>query len=189
VAADRRAGELRQLSRRISHALRHAPWLYELEPDEEGWVPVEALLAALRRERRAWTDINEADLQEMMDRSDKQRFELRGGRIRALYGHSLPGKIHRQDAPPPPVLYHGTSQAALDAIMREGLRPMRRQFVHLSSDVPTAMQVARRKGGRSRILQVDAQAAARSGVKFYAGNGQVWMAEAIPARFLHPLPG
>lgn len=29
------------LSREISYALRHAPWEYELEMDEEGWVPVE----------------------------------------------------------------------------------------------------------------------------------------------------
>ena len=26
------------LSRVVSHALRHEPWLYELELDEDGWV-------------------------------------------------------------------------------------------------------------------------------------------------------
>lgn len=38
------------LSRAVSHALRHEPWLYELELDEEGWVAVEALTAALQDE-------------------------------------------------------------------------------------------------------------------------------------------
>lgn len=29
-----------ELSKEISYALRHAPWEYELEMNEEGWVPV-----------------------------------------------------------------------------------------------------------------------------------------------------
>jgi putative RNA 2'-phosphotransferase len=35
------------LGRVLSHALRHEPWLYELELDADGWVAV----AALREER------------------------------------------------------------------------------------------------------------------------------------------
>jgi len=31
----------------------------------------------------------------MMRRASKQRYEMAGGRIRALYGHSLPGKLKR----------------------------------------------------------------------------------------------
>ena len=31
------------LSKEISYVLRHAPWKYELEMDEEGWVLVELL--------------------------------------------------------------------------------------------------------------------------------------------------
>lgn len=29
-----------ELSKEISYALRHAPWEYELELDEEGFVPI-----------------------------------------------------------------------------------------------------------------------------------------------------
>ncbi len=32
------------LSKTIAHALRHAPWLYELELDGEGWVPLDSLV-------------------------------------------------------------------------------------------------------------------------------------------------
>ncbi len=39
----------RALSKEISYALRHAPWEYELEMDEEGAVPVVQLLDALHR--------------------------------------------------------------------------------------------------------------------------------------------
>jgi putative RNA 2'-phosphotransferase len=176
--------DLRQLSKTISHALRHAPWLYELEPDAEGWVEVESLLAALRQHRRSWRELTKDDLREMMSRADKQRFQLEGGRIRALYGHSFPGGIAATPGDPPPTLYHGTSDGALPAILRSGLKPMSRQFVHLSTDIPTATQVARRKGGQPRILTVDTGAAARDGVRFYRGNAQVWLADEVPARYL-----
>jgi putative RNA 2'-phosphotransferase len=43
--------DLIAISRMLSHALRHEPWLYELELDAEGWMLVEAALAALRAER------------------------------------------------------------------------------------------------------------------------------------------
>ena len=33
-----------KLSKEVSYALRHAPWEYELEMDEEGWVNTEQLL-------------------------------------------------------------------------------------------------------------------------------------------------
>lgn len=38
--------KLTELSREISYVLRHAPWEYELEMDEEGWISIEQLLDA-----------------------------------------------------------------------------------------------------------------------------------------------
>lgn len=172
-----------RLSKTVSHALQHQPWLYELEPDAEGWVPVEDLLAALR-ERKAWRNLEAAGIAAMVEGSDKRRFEMRDGRIRALYGHSIPGKLSREPARPPAVLYHGTSPDAARSILAEGLRPMGRQYVHLSVDRATALQVGRRKSPRPAILTVDAAAAADHGVPFYRGNDLVWLADAIPARYI-----
>lgn len=33
-----------EISKEVSYALRHAPWEYELEMDEEGWVSVSQLI-------------------------------------------------------------------------------------------------------------------------------------------------
>jgi len=38
-----------ELSRIVSHALRHEPWVYELELDEEGWVQMDALQIGERK--------------------------------------------------------------------------------------------------------------------------------------------
>ena len=36
------SGDWADLSEAVSHALRHEPWLYELELDDAGWAPVDA---------------------------------------------------------------------------------------------------------------------------------------------------
>lgn len=53
---------LTELSKEISYALRHAPWEYELEMDEECWVPIEQLLDALHR-KNDWKSITQEDIQ------------------------------------------------------------------------------------------------------------------------------
>ena len=135
--------KLEELSKEISYALRHAPWEYELEMNEEGWVPVEQLLDALHRTDQ-WSNICEADLHEMIEKSEKKRHELVGGKIRAFYGHSMPMKILKKDKMPPNVLYHGTARRFVESISKNGLLPQSRQYVHLSQDIETAENVGKR---------------------------------------------
>jgi len=180
------AKDLTQLSRVLSHALRHEPWLYELELDADGWTEVAAVLAALRQERPEWRDLGEEDLAEMIRHASKQRHEITGGRIRARYGHSLPGKLARVAATPPAALYHGTAPETVVNIRAAGLLPMRRQYVHLSVDRATAHAVGRRKARLPAILRIDAAAASRAGVAFYAGNDKVWLADRVPPQFIAP---
>ena len=177
-----------RLSRVVSHALRHQPARYGLALDPEGWVPVADLLAALRRHRREWAALAPADLQRMIDRSDKPRFELRDDRIRARYGHSVPVEAAGRAAAPPALLYHGTTPEAAGRILAEGLRPMRRRFVHLSVDERTARQVGRRRTPSPVVLLVRARAAHEAGGRFYEGGPGVWLADHVPPRFLS-LPG
>jgi len=167
----------------VSHALRHEPWVHELELDEQGWAPVGDLVAALRGEP-GWRSLTVADVEAMVAGASKQRHELRDGRVRALYGHSLPGRIQRVAGVPPRWLFHGTSPAASEAILRDGLRPMGRQFVHLSIDRETARLVGARKAREPVILRVAASDAAEAGVAFYAGNEKVWLADLVPAEFV-----
>jgi putative RNA 2'-phosphotransferase len=92
------------LSKAVSHALRHEPWRYELEIDHAGWADLDALVAGLAREPR-WHRLTRADLLEMVGRSRRRRHEIEGGRIRALYGHSLPGRIEKRLGVPPDPLF------------------------------------------------------------------------------------
>jgi putative RNA 2'-phosphotransferase len=172
------------LSRAVSHALRHEPWLYELELDDEGWAPVESVLVALRKERAAWASLGKDDLAHMIETSTKRRHEINAGRIRALYGHSLARKLKRTPAIPPSALYHGTALDVVSLIKSSGLLPMGRQYVHLSVDEATAVEVGRRKAHRPIVLHVLAADAHAHGIRFYEGNEKVWLADHVPSEFI-----
>jgi putative RNA 2'-phosphotransferase len=172
------------LSKAVSHALRHDPQHYGLELDVDGWVRVDDLVAGLRQTSRRWQHLRAAELTAMVSASVKQRFELRGERIRARYGHSLPVRAAGDPAAPPAVLFHGTTAAAARAILVEGLLPMGREYVHLSADEATAVEVGRRRTRTPVVLRVAAEEAASSGQQFWRGTAAVWLAERIEARFL-----
>ncbi len=172
-----------KLSKQISHALRHAPWEYELELDDEGWVDLSQLLEALNSGASLPT-VTRSNIEQMVKLADKKRHEIVGERIRALYGHSVPGKLKRQRGTPPEILYHGTNVESIGSIRERGLLPMSRQYVHLSTDKETAHLVGSRKGGRVAILSVRAHNAAADDVVFYEGNSQVWLADEVPARWI-----
>lgn len=175
-----------KLSKEISYALRHAPWEYELELDDEGFVPVEQLIEAINA--GAAEDygraITEDDLRHIIATSEKKRHEIVGDRIRALYGHTTPHRILREPGTPPDVLYHGTTHKAWPKIEKAGLLPMKRQYVHLSVDTATAHRVGSRRDPDPVILRIDAARAAADGVVFYRGNDKVWLTEAVPAVYL-----
>jgi len=147
--------DLAKLSHVLSYALRHNPLNYNLVLDKEGWTSISELLIALSlhhyyHSNRWLRRIKKHNLEEMIARSDKVRFEINDDKIRALYGHScfsfIPfTKIQKIASKPPDILYHSTSPYAAKNIMSEGLRPMNRQYVHLSTDKNTALQVGKRK--------------------------------------------
>ena len=175
-----------RLSKEISYALRHAPWEYELEMDEDGWVSIEQLLNALHREDK-WKSKTQNDIQKMIDVSEKKRHEIVGNRIRAFYGHSIPMKISKIERKPPEILYHGTARRFMKSIMENGLSPQSRQYVHLSQDIETAENVGKRHDDKPCILVIDSLRAWNDGVAFYYGNEKVWLADKIPSKYITEL--
>ena len=173
-----------RLSKQVSYTLRHAPEKYGLELDREGWCRMEDLLLVLRNTNQKWKSLRAQDLEEMIECSDKIRFEIAKGRIRALYGHSIPVKVTKEPAMPPALLYHGTSPNKTEQIRKKGLLPMGRQYVHLSVDRQTAMQVGSRKSNAPVILTVKAIEAFKSGISFYHGSDAIWLADFVPQEFI-----
>jgi putative RNA 2'-phosphotransferase len=176
---DKRAVEV---SKFLSLVLRHDPGRVGIVLDEAGWVDVDELIAACRGAGRGFT---RAELEHVVVTNSKQRFALSddGRRIRANQGHSVEVDLGLPPAEPPEVLYHGTAAGSVEAILRDGLRPMSRQDVHLSPDVETAMRVGARHG-RPAVLVVDASELAAGGHIFRVAENGVWLTDHVPASHL-----
>lgn len=103
--------------------LRHNPAAIGLTMDSAGWVAVDELLRQARAHGRGFS---RAALDEVVAGNNKQRFEFDGAgtRIRARQGHSVEVELGYPAAEPPALLYHGTAQAQVAAILHEGVRPI-----------------------------------------------------------------
>ena len=168
----------------MSYALRHAPAEHGLTLDSNGWTRTDDLRAGIALRSPEWLSVTEQDVEHVVLHSAKTRFEIAGDSIRALYGHSTEDQIIHTPAQPPELLYHGTSKAAWELIKTQGLRPMKRQYVHLSTDAETALLVGRRKTIDPILIQVNAAEAAAGGTGFFVGNDSTWLALEIPPQFL-----
>ncbi|MGL4599086.1 MAG: RNA 2'-phosphotransferase [Bacteroidia bacterium] len=175
---------LQQLSKTISLALRHEPHKFALFLDKEGWVKLDDLIRALRPLKAGWEKIDAATIEKLIRESEKKRFEILDGRIRAYYGHSVAQTIEKESTRPPDTLYHGTTAWAWKKISKEGLRPMKRQYVHLSVDTDTAQNVGERRTDDVLLLVIDAASAWNNGIQFYHGNEGTWLAERIPPHYI-----
>lgn len=169
-----------RVSKFLSRHLRHRPADIGLTLDEGGWVDVDDLLAACARHGVV---ITRDELELVVAGNDKQRFTLVGNRIRANQGHSVTVDLGLVPAEPPEILYHGTGAANVERIRAEGLKPMARHDVHLSSDVDTAKRVGARKG-KPVVLVVQAGAMHAEGYEFRLSANGVWLIAEVPPRFL-----
>jgi putative RNA 2'-phosphotransferase len=124
-------------------------------------------------------------LQQVVEYNDKKRFAFNedGTKIRASQGHSLEVELDYQPQKPPAVLFHGTTERFLDAILEQGLQKRRRHHVHLSPDVETAANVGRRHG-KPVVLAVQAARMHAEGHLFFCSANGVWLTEAVPPKYL-----
>jgi putative RNA 2'-phosphotransferase len=181
---------LTKLSKFLALILRHQPERFGLVLDEEGWASLSEVLDILRGlPNFRWA--SRADVRAVVETGagdEKHRFEIAEARIRARYGHSLAQPIRYEPCVPPAALYHGTSPDSLEAIRREGLQPMERQYVHLSPDPETAIRVGARHDDRPVVLAIHAAEAHAAGIAFHQADESIYLAKRIPVEYLE-IPG
>ncbi len=175
-----------RISKFLAMVLRHDPGAVGIALDEAGWADADELIAACGRAGRPLT---RAELDHVVAVNDKKRFAFSddGRRIRASQGHSVAVDLGLPAVEPPAVLYHGTAARTVPTVLREGLRPMARQDVHLSADVATAVRVGSRHG-RPAVIEVDAAGLAAAGHLFRRSANGVWLTDAVPPGYLRRRP-
>lgn len=172
-----------RLSKFLSLVLRHRPDEYDLQMDSEGFVDFDSLIDVLVAEDILAEDAEE-HVRELVEGSDRKRFEIVDGRIRALYGHSSRIRLNYPADDPPPVLYHGTTPEVARRVGDEGLKPAGRALVHLSGTEEEALSVGGRHTDTPVLIKVDTVAALEAGIGFHQATELIWLCPSLPAGVL-----
>ena len=177
--------EIKKRSKLLSLILRHRPELAGLKLGPGGWVEIDDVLAGVFAMNKRMT---RDQLIEVVETNDKRRFTLSedGKKIRAAQGHTVDVDLGLTPIEPPRVLYHGTATRFQNAIEREGLKPMKRDHVHLSADLDTAVKVGRRHG-KVVILEVRSGAMHRDGQEFFQADNGVWLTGPVAPKWFKVL--
>lgn len=174
--------QLKHISKLMSLVLRHHPAAIGLQLDENGWANVQELVQKLNANG---TQVDLATIITVVETNDKKRFGLNADKtmIRANQGHSIEVDLNLKPSIPSGILYHGTTERFLDAILKEGLTKQQRQHVHLSQQIETAKAVGARHG-KPVILHINAKAMQDNGYLFYLSENNVWLVEAVPVQYI-----
>jgi putative RNA 2'-phosphotransferase len=167
-----------KVSKYISYLLRHDP--ENLRMDKHGFVDINELLTKLRER----LEVDKKLVLEIVEKSDNKRFEIVENKIRALYGHTIPVTIELDEDKTVKVLYHGTTREAASRILRVGLKPMKRTWVHLSPTVQIAREVGLRRTQQPVILEIDAEAARKDGLRFFRATSKVYVCDEVSPKYI-----
>jgi putative RNA 2'-phosphotransferase len=169
-----------RLSRFLSYLLRHRPAEYPLAFDRQGfaaWTDVVEIV------QERYDEATEAEIRAVVNDAGKMRFEFRDDKVRATYGHSFPVDLGLEQVEPPLELYYGTARDLAQSILRDGLKPRDRRYVHLSASLEDAEAVGKRRDPAPAIIVVNTSAARQGGIAFYL-SGPLFLCENVPPKFL-----
>jgi putative RNA 2'-phosphotransferase len=172
-----------RISKFLSLLLRHSPATIHLNMDKNGWVTIQEIIDNAKKFKKM--DLTIDTIKTVVETNDKQRFIISddGKRIRANQGHSIQVDLELENKIPPDFLYHGTASRFIDSIMKDGLKPMRSQYVHLSMNEETALKVGKRHG-TPVVLRIDTKKMHEDGYKFYLSENKIWLAEKVPREYI-----
>lgn len=176
--------ELESTSKYLSLILRHKPETIGITLDEHGWANVDELIKGISKTY----PINMEILENIVATDNKQRYSFNDDKtlIRANQGHSIPVDVELPVANPPEVLFHGTGEKYVESIDEKGLVPKSRLYVHLSSDIETAVKVGSRHG-RPVVYKVLSGKMLQDGYVFYKSVNGVWLTKRVPVEYLQKM--
>ena len=179
------AEEYKRLSKFLCVVLRHAPSAAGVHVNEHGWADVDELIEKVAATGR---EISREKLEAVVATDSKTRysFSADGKMIRCNHGHTIKVDLELPAIEPPEYLLHGTGDVNVPSIDLQGLKPVRRMYVHLTDDEQMAADVGSRHG-KPVIYRVHAGAMAKDGYVFYRSASGVWLTDKVPKGYLEKL--
>lgn len=163
-------------SKYLALILRHKPEIAKVKLMNDGWVDLNQLLRN--------TDFTFDELNDIVKTDNKGRYQISddGKFIRAVQGHSANVEMNFKEFIPTEDLYHGTAKKYLDDILSDGIKKMSRQYVHLSTNIETAIKVGKRHG-EAAVLAIDAKKMYEDGYNFFIAENGVILTDFVPTKY------
>ena len=134
---------LDQFGRVMAGVLRHFPDRFDLEMDKQGWIEASEFIDAVKSQRRHFHYLETKHLQAVVETDPKGRYQLKNGRLRATYAHTLDLELDLPTDQNPEHLYFACSNEDSTEYLEHGLYPGDRNMVHLSSTRLNALEAGR----------------------------------------------
>jgi putative RNA 2'-phosphotransferase len=176
--------DLKKLSKFLAVILRHNPDDFGITLDEQGFTPLEPVWNTIQQKYGNRFDYADLEIVVAGDRNGKKRYEIKDDLIRAMYGHSQIRDITYVPAEPPEFLFHGTNAKAVEAIREEGLTAQNRQYVHLTTNISNATNVAHRRTDNAILLKIRAKEAHDDGLVFHHAEREHYLCRQIPPKYI-----
>lgn len=173
--------KVKELSKFLSLILRHKPEVIGIKLDEHGWANVRELIDGIGKTHKFDMEM----LEKIIAEDEKQRYSFNEDKtlIRANQGHSINVDVELKKASPPEMLWHGTGEKYVASILKGGLIPKSRLYVHLSKDYETAIKVGSRHG-KPVVFKVYAGRMAEDGYEFFLSENGVWLSKNVPKEYI-----
>ena len=179
---------LDQFGRVMAGVLRHFPDRFDLEMDKQGWIEASEFIDAIKSQRRHFHYLETKHLQAVVETDPKGRYQLKNGRLRATYAHTLELELDLPTDTNPEHLYFACSQEDSTEYLEHGLYPGDRNMVHLSSTRLNALEAGRHIIGKPIVLLVDVRAAEEADCAIMKAGTTVYLVKELPGAFLKKLP-
>lgn len=174
--------QLTHISKFLSLVLRHQPDTIDIQLDKNGWTDINELI---EKANNYGVNFDRETLNHIVATNSKKRFAFNDtlDKIRASQGHSIDIELGFTKQKPPEILFHGTAEEFVQSISETGLEKRKRQHVHLSSDLETALKVGQRHG-KPFIFKVLAEQMYNDNFQFYISDNSVWLTDNVPTKYL-----
>lgn len=191
----RTMGEKEQttFSKRLAAVLRHNALKMGFAITKNGFISVDELLS-----HQNFKQLDLPTLAAIVRDNEKQRYRMVYGQDGLMYicanqGHSMPHivpdlKEIKNASEAPAVCVHGTYKEAWKIIAKDGLRPMKRQFVHFAKGLPGDSAVISGMRSNAQILiYLNAAKLVADGIHLYESMNGVLLSAGTEAKVIPPI--
>jgi len=179
--------EVRKLSSILIGILRHFPQQFNVKLDSHGWADIDEVVNAIKNKIDRFYWLRKRHVVALALTDEKGRYQLREGKIRATYAHTI--EVDLSDLPDADVdaLYYPVTEEELEIVLEQGLLPTDRNKVHLSGSIEKAMEAGKTRVENPVILKIDARKAMEDGIVIKKAGKEVYIADEIDAKYISVL--